>query len=321
MKFFASSALPLLFALSLWAQGVNEAGDSMQIGRLPGGDSDTVAVAKLRLYDPIKVGTASLIIPGLGQVYTQHYFKAGFFVAMEAIFGSMAYFWNQSGTGDDETADYYLARSRGGVTPFYSGTDSAGDVEQAHLSHYSAMTARFSGYNYLTWMIGAHVYNVLDAIDASNHFKDMRERNPTTAFLLAVIPGLGLGQIYNGSWSKAGLVIMVQWSLGMMAFNNQRLMVQAENNFERLNTPLADTAADSIRSQVATQYSQSWASARYSAFANRNMFLWYSIFFYGYSIFDAVVDAYLHDYSEKMLIKPDLAVGMKSIRLSLQTNF
>jgi hypothetical protein len=100
-------------------------------------------------------------------------------------------------------------------------------------------------------------------------------------------------------------------------------MVQAQNNFERLNTPLPDSSADSIRALIVanTPYSVDWASARYTAFSNRNMFMWYSIFFYGYSIFDAVVDAYMHDYSEKMQIKPDLVVGMKSIQFSLETKF
>jgi hypothetical protein len=320
MKLFAHSVAVLLLATSLRAQGGSEIVDSLQIGLLPGGDSDTVAVPMLRLYDPVKVGTASLIIPGLGQVYTQHYFKTVFFIGIEALFGSMAYFWNQSAAVDEEAAAYDLVGLHSGNT---SKFDSAQSVEQSRLDHYSAISARFSGYNFLTWMIGAHIYNTLDAIDASNYFKNYHERNPGTAFLLAVIPGLGLGQIYNGAWSKAGLVIMGQWSLGMMAFNNQRLMVQAQNNFERLNTPLPDSSADSIRALIVanTPYSVDWASARYTAFSNRNMFMWYSIFFYGYSIFDAVVDAYMHDYSEKMQIKPDLVVGMKSIQFSLETKF
>jgi hypothetical protein len=321
MKFFAHSVVVLLLTSSLQAQGGSEIVDSLQIGRLPGGDSDTVAVPKLRLYDPVKVGTASLVIPGLGQVYTQHYVKAFFFIGIEVLFGSMAYFWNQSAAVQEETTAQYLAKAQSDVASGFSTKDSAEDFELSRFSHYSAINNRFSGYNFLTWTIGAHIYNTLDAIDASNYFKNERERNPGTAFLLAAIPGLGLGQIYNGAWSKAGLVIMGQWSLGMMAFNNQRLMVQAENNFERLNTPLTDSTANSIRSQVAEDLSASWASARYTAFSNRNMFMWYSIFFYGYSIFDAVVDAYLHDYPEKMQIKPDLAVGTKSIEFSLQTKF
>jgi hypothetical protein len=324
MKFFAHSLAVLALAISLNAQGEQpEPGDSLNIGRLPSAsDTDTVAVApRLRLYDPVLTAGESFVIPGLGQVRTGHYVKAGIFVAMDAIFGSMSYFWGQSAAVDEEYAAYYMAGSHFSVTGDSSRLDSAINVEQAHLQHYNAIVARFSAYDFLTWAIGAHIYNVFDAIDRSNHFRDNEERNPTTAFLLALIPGLGLGQVYNGEWSKAGLTIMGQWGLGMMAFNNERLRVIATNNYVRLNTPLADSAADAIRQQVASTYSNSWSGEEFTAFSNRNMFLWYSIAFYGYSLFDAVVDAYLHDYPNKMKIKPDLAVGPKSVRFSLRTDF
>jgi Family of unknown function (DUF5683) len=110
---------------------------------------------------------------------------------------------------------------------------------------------------------------------------------------------------------------MGQVSLGLMAYSNQRLMTRAEANYARLNAP----GADSLTRQVAAQFNESWSGARYRAFTNRNMYLWYSIFFYGYSIFDAVVDAYLHEYPEKMKIKPDLVVGNGQIYFALSTTF
>jgi hypothetical protein len=321
MKFFPSAIVLLLLAIVLHAGAADPGADSLPLGRYPGNDSDTVTVAKLRLYDPEAVAGASFIVPGLGQITTQHYIRPVFFLAAESILASMTYFWNQTAIGSEQTVGDYIALSQGDVPHGLTVIDSAEDVERARLQHYSTLTSRFSAYNYLTWLIGAHIYNVLDAVDCSNHFKDEEPRSAGKAFWLATIPGLGLGQIYNGDWSKAGIIIMGQWSLGMMAFNNQRLMIVAQDNFARLNTPLADSANEAIRSQVATDLSQEWSSARYSAFSNRNMFLWYSIFFYGYSIFDAVVDAYLHDYNSKMNIKPDLAVGMKSVEFSLRTDF
>jgi hypothetical protein len=51
------------------------------------------------------------------------------------------------------------------------------------------------------------------------------------------------------------------------------------------------------------------------------MYLWYLVFFYGYSIFDAVVDAYLHEYPEKMKIEPDLVITDKMVYCALQTTF
>jgi len=94
-------------------------------------------------------------------------------------------------------------------------------------------------------------------------------------------------------------------------------MKQAEDNYLRLNDPNADTATK----QIAPDYLGKWSSTRYRAFTNRNMYLWYSVFFYGYSVFDAVVDAYLHEYAKKMRIKPDLVLGNNRIYCTLQTTF
>jgi hypothetical protein len=330
MKFFAYSMAVLLFAGSLWAQVAPDATDSMKIVRLrAASDTDTIATPPpLRLYDPKLIGGESFVIPGLGQAVTKHFVKAVFFLGAESILGSLAYFWGQSAAADEANAAYYqnfanqeskavsASRDTAGVAQ-----DSASNVELGRFQHYNAIVARFSGYNYLTWAIGAHIFNVFDAIDASHHFKDNNSRNPTTAFLLALSPGLGLGQIYNGEWSKAGLTIMGQWGLGMMAFNNNRLVTIAQNDYIRLKTPFADSAAEGRRSQVSQQYSNDWSGERYTAFSNRNAFIWYSLFFYGYSLFDATVDAYLHDYSDKMKIKPDLAIAPKSVQFSLSTEF
>jgi hypothetical protein len=320
----------LLSAGSLWAQAMPDAADSMKIVRLRAtSDTDTIAAPPpLRLYDPELIAGESFVIPGLGQAVTQHYVKAVFFLGAESVLGSMAWFWGQSAAADEANAAYYqnfahqesMSASASGDTEGVA-QDSANNVELGRLQHYNAIVARFSGYNYLTWAIGAHIFNVFDAIDASNHFRDNLPRDPTTAFLLALIPGCGLGQIYNGEWSKAGLTIMGQWGLGMMAFNNNRLMVIAQDDYIRLNTPFANPVAEGIRSQVAQQYSNDWSGERYTAFANRNAFIWYSLFFYGYSLFDATVDAYLHDYNDKMKIKPDLAVAPKAVQFSLTTDF
>jgi hypothetical protein len=34
------------------------------------------------------------------------------------------------------------------------------------------------------------------------------------------------------------------------------------------------------------------------------MYLWYSFFFYFYGVFDAIVDAHLHDYHKKIRLNP-----------------
>ncbi len=298
---------------SLWPQGRDTLRDTAQIGRLPILETETWRPDSVRRFSPVISGAASLLIPGAGQVYTHQYFKAGFFIALEAIFGSMANFWRTDANNRFVREKSWLALSAADTNRLAATMDR----EDAFLTHHHALESRFSFYDYLSWAAGGYVFNVLDAVGSSNAFRNTKEKSPLTAGLLAAVPGLGLGQWYNGALSKAGLVMMGQVSLGIMAYNCQRLMDRAEDNYLRLNPPQPDT----LTRFVSFAYSGDWGDARYRSYTNRNMYLWYSVFFYFYSIFDAVVDAYLHDYPEKMKIKPDLILGNKQVYLSLQTTF
>jgi hypothetical protein len=274
----------------------------------------------VRRFSPVVSCAASLVLPGAGQVYTRHYVKAVFFPALEGILGSMVYFWKKTADVRDSQETWWLQQADTETVALAKSKDR----EESFLSRQSALDARLSMYSFLAWAGGGYLFNVLDAIGSSNAFRNSKPKNPTTAALLAAVPGLGLGQWYNGSFSKAGMIMMGQVSLGLMAYNSHRLMLRAENNYKRLTAANADT----LTKQVAKAYSSGnvpyptmWSSTRSRSYINRNMYLWYSFFFYGYSIFDAVVDAYLHQYSEKMKIEPDLIIGNNQIYLSLQTTF
>ena len=258
----------------------------------------------LKRFNPAISCIASTLLPGAGQVYTGHYVKALFFPALEATFLSMAWFWHENASYFDNNTRVYRAWQAWDSTP----SEKADHSELALLSRFQSIDSRFSQYSFIGWAIGAHLFNVLNALQASNVFTDDRERNPRTAGLLAAIPGLGLGQFYNGSYSKAGMVIMGQTSLGLMAYNSHRLMNIAGKNYARLNDP----NADSITIRLRNTYSDDWYSSRQRSFTSRNMYLWYSIF-------DSVVDAYLHDYPQKMKIAPDLVVGPESISITIST--
>jgi TM2 domain-containing membrane protein YozV len=284
---------------------------ALQIGNLEPEDGAAWKADRVKLYNPIGSGLLSALLPGAGQVYTGHYVKAVFHPALEAIFVSMAIFW-------DETAQLYNSNARSYRAWEAADTSDYGKMgyrELSLLSSHTALTARFSQYDFSAWAVGAHVFNILDALQASNRFVNAGERNPRTAALLAAIPGLGLGQLYNGSLSKAGMVMMTQVSLGFMAYNSNRLMDRAALNYARLTDP----KADSLTLLLKGQYSDDWYGHLRRSFTNRNMYLWYSIFFYFYSMFDSVVDAYLHDYPEKMKIAPDLIIGKDSFSFSLTT--
>lgn len=277
----------------------------------------------LNRKNPVTCGVASMVVPGAGQIYTGHYVKAGFFIALEALFIGQAIYWRSNSEIADKNAITTLNRNMRPWTAMdsanrYKGRlDSAMNYEQFYLDRHGAMDMRFSSYNFTVWAVGTYVYNVLDAVNSSNYFKNSAFKKPGTAALLAAVPGLGLGQLYNGSISKAGMVTMSQFSLGAMAWNSNRLMKNAEKH----NLRLSVDPVDSLTKAVGAAYSAKWGSARYRAFTNRNMYLWYGIFFYLYSMFDATVDAYLHDYPNKMRIEPDLGIGEKEVKFSLSTTF
>jgi hypothetical protein len=277
----------------------------------------------IRRVNPMVPGVGSMVFPGAGQVMTGHYVKAGFLLALESLFVGQAIYWHADADLRDKDMNRRLDFSMAGwhaqdsATRYSNRIDSALYREEATVLHHSAMDTRFSSYNFTVWAVGAHIYNILDAVNSSNYFKNTEPRNPGKAALLAAVPGLGLGQLYNGSISKAGMVIMTQFSLGSMAWNSHRLMRNAEQNYARLYSSKADT----LTKLVQPNYRDDWSSLRYRAFTNRNMYMWYSIFFYFYGMFDATVDAYLHDYPGKMKIEPDLGINEKEIRFSLYTTF
>lgn len=164
------------------------------------------------------------------------------------------------------------------------------------LDEYDRQLNKYMLQHSISWAVGIYYFNLMDALRASNYFWDNEPRNPAVAGWLSAIPGLGLGHIYNGAYSKAGMITMTQFSLGLMAFNYQRLMNLATE--ER-----AKFAKGRVFENLG-QYESQWGSKYDEALRRRNMYLWYSFFFYFYGIFDAIVDAQLHDYHKKIRLNP-----------------
>ena len=175
---------------------------------------------------------------------------------------------------------------------------------------------RYFLYQSLAWMGGFYYWNILDALKNTKFFMNDNSKKPSTAGWLAAIPALGLGQLYNSELSKAGMIFMVQANLAYMIYNYHTLMRICEDNLKKINSPFTRESKD----QAATELRGSWDSKRNDAFRNRNMWAWYSIAFYFYSIFDAIVDAHLHDAAKKMKLEPDLLPG-KGIGLNYTLKF
>lgn len=281
------------------------------------------------LYNPAWAGIASALLPGAGQFYTKKYFKAGTFVALEAITASIAshHYKNYRSLYDS------YKNMQSGVSDAKSPLDSAILREDALLEYGNARESKIHMYNTLSWMVGGYVFNVLDAVNSTSFFDNSDTKDPRVAGWLAAIPGLGLGHLYNGSLSKAGFVIMTQVSLGVVAYNNHKLMREAEDNISRfikmekkvikekedLETDIDKKSI--VENVLSESYKDEWEFRQNSAFRNRNTYLWYSIFFYIYGILDAVVDAHLHDYREKMKLYPDLVPANDGAHLQINYKF
>ena len=310
---------------------------------------------QLKIKSPLISGSISAVVPGGGQFYTGRYVKAGAFLALEAITGLVANYWyKESQVRYDRAAEfqkevlinkyqmkiiedtlkhiqdrfddeYELQKDtlyarldslfKGKLYTLFKEKEINEEVEA--LARFDARLARYTMYNALSVMIGGYLYNILDAIDGTHFFDDDKERNPRRAALLSAIPGLGLGQLYNGSLSKAGMIMMTQFSLSVKVFNEQRLQSIANDAYHK-TLRIKDSADVTF---VTDEFGKDWEGRRDTAFKNRNMFLWYSVFFYFYGIIDAMVDAHLHDYPRKMRTYPDLMPELQAFRLNFDYFF
>jgi TM2 domain-containing membrane protein YozV len=300
-KFFNKLLLLLLVAIAVKAQ------DSDTKLSLPIISNDSINAGNKTL----KAGIASMLLPGAGQFYTGHYVKAGTFLALEGISGSIALHWYR----EEKKMDNNLRELRSFIAQ--ANRDSSTFLlEESYLASHSKRVARYRKFNALSWFTTGYIYNVLDAAGGTL-FANSEYKDPKKAALLAAIPGLGLGQLYNGKISKAGMVLMGQVSLGVVAINNHRLMKMAEDQLFTFKDP-----KNLEKQNVAYKtYEDQWQLKYQTSFQARNSYIWYSLVFYVVQILDAVVDAHLNDYDAKMKIYPDLSLQSGGALLKLNMNF
>jgi hypothetical protein len=265
-------------------------------------------------YSRPLAGSLSLLLPGAGQFYTHQYFKGSVVIASEALTIGIALYWYDSYKGFEDSKKPLLLKA-----DTSSGAARLKLINDAELTELDARRAKYRMFNALAWSGGIYAYGFLDAIGKTT-IGDHSERKPLKAGLLSMVPGIGLGQWYNGSISKAGMIFMGQMSLGVISANYHRLMTKAERETKKLND--LDSLDNKMFLEMKTSgYITKWENERQNAFKNRNTFLWYSIFYYMYGIFDAVVDAHLHDYPEKMKLYPDLVPSDQGVELRLNYSF
>ncbi len=280
--------------------------------------------AKIVTRNPVTAAALSALIPGGGQIYTGNYIKSGMFIASEVIIGIVASNrWELKKSFQENSKMMYdsmmlfkdsITLTEKTVRNKTNTLDSSYIDTTFHSWQYQ-MNYEYNNflerdnkyflYQSFAWMGGLYYWNILDALKNTKYFMDDNPKKPSTAGWLSAIPGLGLGQLYNGELSKAGMVFTVQMNMAFMIYNYNKLVTMCENALSNKRFKVSVQNND----PTAVELKGSWESKRNDAFRNRNMWAWYSFAFYFYGIFDAIVDAHLHDAPKKMRLEPDLLPG------------
>ncbi len=260
----------------------------------------------LRLYKPTVTASLSLL-PGGGQFYTRHFTKGGIFLATELLMGTQAYnYWTSF---HDAYKPYYAQKAIYDSlhTEYLNTPSSLIKPEQTNtltsarnrrdLTEYDIERTRIDYINYSAWFTGIYLWNIVDAIGASNQYPGASNPDPRRAAALSAIPFTGAGQFYNGSWFKGAMVSVVEIGCMVTAINFQRLMNDG-NEYEKNLRALPDSSFHKI--PLAEQLQ--WENRFDDASTSRTMFMWYGVFFYLYGIADAMVDAHMHGFDRNFHI-------------------
>ncbi len=290
-------------------------------------EKDSVSIARDNRHIPGIAFTASLLLPGAGQIYTGHYVKGALFFATEigvGLFGYQRYIY-ANGLRHNADSIALLERSALSLWQQHAKSDSTRTLETTYkMAKIEADSAAMEKlqmqdvfFQSVALMAGIYYWNVLDALQCANVLRSESKKDPATAMWLSAIPGLGLGQVYNGELSKAGMILMGQFYMAYLAINYHTIMKDCQN-YEIANISPADSITYTLFN--GTDYNK-WDFWRTTAFKNRNMWIWYSVAFYLYGIMDAAVDAHLHDARIKMKLEPDLVPQNKEVGLRATFNF
>jgi hypothetical protein len=322
--FFTTIAITAIIGPA-WAEGRAPAG----VSAVPGNAADTAVISSsvpsgapaipdipVAPQPSLSIAGAALsaVVPGAGQVFHKRYLLGGAFLAAEASAAGFALYWYDS--YEEKNNDSKKLRDTSGMlrAGIASSADTAAARREAGLysvladqAKLQARQAEYTVYCALSWAAGIYLFNVLDALEPSGITSRSSVKNPSVAGFLSAVPFLGLGQFYNGRPGKAGMLAMTQTSLFITAAGHQLLMDTALPKYNEMRDPESDTY------EYRADHLAYWKSQYDRSFSRRNMYLWLSLFSYIYTIIDAVVDAHLSDYQERVKIGPDLAVGANGI--------
>lgn len=306
---------------------IQDTTDSLQISLPPKKLIVDPELTSPKKYNPLISMGLSTIMPGAGQVYCKRRVRGSLFLTTEVIWALVAinrYQWYKYTMIYDvnDFAEEISLNKEGMLLSINDPVEYVSfynryiDAQMGYdLSLYRRKSSRYTSYHCVGWASGIYLWNILDALNSSKHFYSISPKKPAKAALLSAIPFLGLGQMYNGSFAKMGLIWTIHTMLAYMAYNYNDLMNNCINKRNQVQS------TESIPGDIKADYISEWDHEYRTAFKNRNTYLWYMVLFYFYGIFDAVVDAHLHDYKIKIRLEPKTEENTKSIILNMCMEF
>lgn len=280
-------------------------------------------------YNPLIAVGLSAILPGSGQIYCKRRVRGAVFMATEVISALYAinrtnrfrYTLNKNINKYDEQISLYsisLSKYTPDLMEYRDFYNKLMDAQMSYdLARYRRRVGRYVAYQGAGWATGFYLWNLWDALGSSKAFASNTPKNPAAAAWLSAIPFLGLGQMYNGSYAKTGLIWTVHTMLAYMAYNYNRLINDCNTKRHQVESIQSILLDPNLKSS----YIADWDEEYSIAFRKRNTYLWYLVIFYFYGIFDAAVDAHLHDYKLKIRLHPDIDTNNESIGLNMSLDF
>ncbi|MDR2580404.1 MAG: DUF5683 domain-containing protein [Fibromonadaceae bacterium] len=238
----------------------------------------------------------SLIFPGGGQFYTQHYVRGGFLLAFE---GALMYevfinkfrqnrAFNENINMYRDSVSYYQALLSLGINSEDTTVWQASEIRHKRLlsrEESKKVASRDLWNSEFAWLAGLHIYGMFDAygIWKNNQGRSSETHYATSAlWRAALIPGWG--QIYNHEYGKAGLLYM-----GLLGSTVSYLSRQKMVEYHLEKRRIAKEDDDIIGISTANDDILFFRK-------KRNQYIWAISLFYIYSMADAAVDAMLHDF-------------------------
>lgn len=295
----------------------------------PGLVYETGGEPTLPRSDPRRVTLLSAALPGLGQLHNGHPLRAASFFSSQIILGIFAF--NRYDLSHN-TMEQNALRQRQKASKYRDSLqlvphnlalyqryleESIIQTNTYNLYRFQQRSIDAAVYHAIGWMSTVYLWNIIDAAGTTNFLSDYQQREPSKAVLLSLIPYLGLGQIYNGSLSKAGLIFASHTMLTYMAYNNNRFMDDCLDKIQEIKSIDSKSLSTSRKQSLLAEWNQEYGAAN----KKRNTYLWFFIMFYFYGIFDALVDAHLHDYPLKFQLDTQPEENTLSINISVTKSF